>query len=131
MTPEQRLTAAAIIMRDALDQVDIEARRLAIERRRREARPRGQRTPPPVKAILLTTAAAAAALGLSEQTLRNWRSAGEGPPAVTRGKLVRYRQDDLEAWADAEFTVDRVPAQSAESPQTSHTVALTSNVRST
>ncbi|OZB81476.1 helix-turn-helix domain-containing protein [Microbacterium sp. 13-71-7] len=53
--------------------------------------------------ILLNTKAAAAMLGMSPQSLRNLRSAQQGPLAVKRGASVRYRPADLEAWAAAEF----------------------------
>lgn len=99
LTPAQRLRAAAAILRDAVDAIDESARMLEA------AHPRPRQTPLlSPGAILLTTAAAAEALGLGEQTLRNWRAEGHGPPAVTRGKLVRYRRADLEAWVDAEFS---------------------------
>lgn len=45
---------------------------------------------------LLTTEEAAAMLGLSPKTLRNWHSAGTGPPSVTIGlRARRYRLSDL------------------------------------
>ncbi len=65
----------------------------------RESRAESAREP-----ILLRTEDAVTFLGLSTQTLRNWRSMGQGPQAVTRGSLVRYRHVDLEEWAEAEFT---------------------------
>lgn len=57
---------------------------------------------------LLTTQQAAELLGLSEQTLRNWRTTGGGPPAVKVGRNVRYRGRDLERWLD-EHTELRTP----------------------
>ncbi|MFK0240569.1 helix-turn-helix transcriptional regulator [Microbacterium sp. NPDC090281] len=53
--------------------------------------------------VLLRTSDAAQMLGIAEQTLRNWRSHGEGPHAVQRGALVRYRPDDVREWAASEF----------------------------
>jgi excisionase family DNA binding protein len=79
------------------------AERLAEEVAGRVARIiREAATPPPLP-ILLTTQDAARLLGLGEQTLRNLRSSGEGPRAVTRGKLVRYRREHLVEWAADEF----------------------------
>ncbi|WP_034314116.1 helix-turn-helix domain-containing protein [Microbacterium sp. B19] len=105
MTPAERLRAAALIMRDAIEQQDYDAALRAKEERRAEAQsqPAEVDSAAPIDAILLTTEAAAARLGLSPHTLRIWRSAGEGPCFVRRGKLVRYRRSDLEVWVDAEF----------------------------
>jgi excisionase family DNA binding protein len=48
---------------------------------------------------LLTRAEAAAYLGLKEQTLAVWASAGRyALPYVRCGRLVRYRRSDLDAW---------------------------------
>lgn len=38
---------------------------------------------------------------LSEQTLANWRSMKIGPRYTKVGKAVLYREDDLDAWDDA------------------------------
>jgi hypothetical protein len=54
-----------------------------------------------VPAGLLNTAQAAAYLGREPQTLRKWRSLGEGPRFSGRGRGVRYRLRDLDAWIDA------------------------------
>jgi excisionase family DNA binding protein len=51
-----------------------------------------------VAAPLLRTAEAASYLALSPNTLRNWRSYGEGPPALKLGGAIRYRVEDLDAW---------------------------------
>lgn len=103
MTPEQRLSAAALIMRDAIETVDAAAREISARHASRAPQRAEAILVAPPDAILLTTAAVAALIGVSEQTLRNWRASGEGPPAVTRGKMVRYRRDALHAWVDAEF----------------------------
>ena len=48
---------------------------------------------------LLTTEQAANYLNLSSRTLRRMRADGAGPSFVrATTRLVRYRQDDLEAW---------------------------------
>lgn len=46
---------------------------------------------------------AAIILGLSKQTLRNWRTMGtKGPPYVIMGgRAIRYKVADLEAYAEA------------------------------
>lgn len=38
---------------------------------------------------------AAMMLSASPQTLRNWRSMGRGPAYCKRGRMVRYRVQDL------------------------------------
>jgi excisionase family DNA binding protein len=40
----------------------------------------------------------AAYLRIPPGTLRKWRSAGKGPPAVKLGKHLRFRIEDVEAW---------------------------------
>lgn len=51
---------------------------------------------------LLTSKQAAELLGLSEATLRSWRSAGKGPAYVNlEGRAVRYRACDIDAWIKA------------------------------
>ncbi len=52
---------------------------------------------------LLRTPAAATYLDVSPQTMRNWRSAGSGPPAIKlNGGAIRYRLADLDAWIAAQ-----------------------------
>ena len=47
------------------------------------------------------TEGAADRLGITPETLRNWRWRGEGPPFLKLGRAVRYRLSDLSAWLDA------------------------------
>lgn len=48
---------------------------------------------------LLTTEQAAAFLGTTRRTLEAWRYVGAGPVFVKlRGRMVRYRPSDLEAF---------------------------------
>lgn len=54
------------------------------------------------KVSTLTPRQVADELGIAEQTLANWRSAGTGPRFVKVGVLVRYRRSDVEAWLDLE-----------------------------
>jgi excisionase family DNA binding protein len=50
--------------------------------------------------ILLTEQEAADAIGLKPRTLQQWRLKGGGPRFVrVSGRCVRYRPEDLEAWA--------------------------------
>jgi Helix-turn-helix domain len=46
---------------------------------------------------VLTPTEAAALLRRAPATLANWRAAGTGPAYVKVGRLVRYRQSDLES----------------------------------
>lgn len=41
-------------------------------------------------------------LGVTVKTLRNWRSRGMGPPGFLIGGAVRYRQEAVHAWVDAQ-----------------------------
>jgi excisionase family DNA binding protein len=50
---------------------------------------------------LLTQREAATLLRLSERTLERFRVQGTGPVYVKAGRLVRYREADLEAWIAA------------------------------
>jgi len=44
---------------------------------------------------------AARYLGISNDTLRLWRSQRKGPPFFKAGeKLIRYRKADLDAWIE-------------------------------
>ena len=43
----------------------------------------------------------ASRLGLHPETLRRWALKDEGPPALRIGKLLRYREDELEAWLES------------------------------
>ena len=49
--------------------------------------------------VLLNTRKAAARLGLSPRTLARYRMSGTGPAFVRLGRSVRYRIEDLDAWA--------------------------------
>lgn len=50
----------------------------------------------------MTSDQAASHLVLSEATLRNWRSAGQGPAYVKVGRSVRYMTTDLDGWMGAQ-----------------------------
>ena len=52
---------------------------------------------PPLPAVL-SLQAAARYLDVKEATLRDWRVDRKGPPAIKYGRLVKYRQADLDAW---------------------------------
>lgn len=49
---------------------------------------------------LIGTSETADYLGVSEQTLANWRYLGRGPRFYRVGQLVKYDRGDLEAWLD-------------------------------
>jgi len=63
----------------------------------------------------MTPKMAARYLGISEATLRLWRSRGEGPCYFRAGKkLIRYRRLELDAWVEARLnkpSVTEVPSQ--------------------
>ena len=40
-------------------------------------------------------------MGLAEQTLRNWRHLGMGPPYYKLGRAVRYRLKDILSFMEA------------------------------
>lgn len=52
---------------------------------------------------LRTTAETAIQLGTKEATLIHWRSTGRNTlPYIKVGRLVRYRQRDIDAWLDSQ-----------------------------
>lgn len=55
-----------------------------------------------VDPIFINTSEAARLLGVSPSTLEKWRfyNVPDSPPAVRIGRAVRYKVDDLRAWAD-------------------------------
>jgi len=54
---------------------------------------------------------AARFLNLSVRTLQAWRTRGEGPAYVRAGRAIRYRQQDILAWIQA----NTIPAKSPPS----------------
>ncbi|MWL88123.1 helix-turn-helix domain-containing protein [Cupriavidus sp. SW-Y-13] len=55
--------------------------------------------------IFLTEPQAAVVLGVKPSTLERWRYASKGPSYVKIGGGVRYRPNDLSAWADANTVI--------------------------
>ncbi|WIA97652.1 helix-turn-helix domain-containing protein [Curtobacterium sp. MCBA15_004] len=49
---------------------------------------------------VMRTEEAAAYIGISPKTLLNWRSLRKGPVAVKQGRLLAYRQADLDAYLE-------------------------------
>lgn len=48
---------------------------------------------------LMTRKQVAEFLGVQPQTIARWKWAGkDGPPSITLGRSVRYRQSEVEAW---------------------------------
>jgi hypothetical protein len=75
--------------------------------------------PQPPLSPLLTPQDAAAYLRVAVRTLSNWRSQGGGPPYLKIRGLIRYRQDELEAWVQAQHrahTNDPGPPVAPASP---------------
>lgn len=56
-----------------------------------------------VDPIFINTTEAARLLGVSPSTLEKWRfhKTPDSPPSVRIGRAVRYKVDDLRAWANA------------------------------
>ncbi|MEE1296957.1 MAG: helix-turn-helix domain-containing protein [Bifidobacterium sp.] len=48
--------------------------------------------------VLMTTAEAAAYLGVSENALGVRRHNDSGPTYLKRGRFIRYRKSDIDAW---------------------------------
>jgi len=64
-------------------------------------------TTPTIKKRFLTTKEAAELLGLAPNTLSHSRVSGKlggtkAPSHIKKGRLVRYRLEDIEAWLDQE-----------------------------
>lgn len=59
---------------------------------------------PPITPLLLSSADAGRLLGVTADTLADWRAKGYGPPYVRVGEgirgRVRYPADAVRAWAD-------------------------------
>lgn len=53
---------------------------------------------------MLTTDEASQQLKMSPQTLADWRWKSKGPKFVKVGRLVRYRQSDLDQWLQRQVT---------------------------
>lgn len=49
---------------------------------------------------VVDTEGAAERLGITPETLRNWRWRGDGPPFLKLGRAVRYRLSELSDWLD-------------------------------
>lgn len=49
--------------------------------------------------------------GISEDTLRHWRSRGTGPRSARLGRRIVYRESEVVAWIEAQFAeADGTPA---------------------
>lgn len=69
-----------------------------------------QRGAQPPQSDLLTTEQAAAYLGVKPRSLEVWRCVGRyGLPYLKVGRLVRYRQSDLDAFLERNVRVDHAP----------------------
>ena len=66
--------------------------------------------------MYLNTVEAGRYLGLSHRTLRRYRVTGEGPVYFRFGGRVRYRRDDLDAWAAKRQEVSTSDDGTAERP---------------
>ena len=51
---------------------------------------------------LLTPVQVASRCGLAVSTLAKMRLRGDGPPHLKIGAAVRYREDDMETWLEAQ-----------------------------
>lgn len=52
---------------------------------------------------LMDEARLAARLGVSRATLQSWRYAGRGPRYLKIGRLIRYREADVDAYLRAQL----------------------------
>jgi predicted DNA-binding transcriptional regulator AlpA len=55
---------------------------------------------------LLKLQEVAAMTGIPENTLRFWRHQGTGPKSAKLGRRVVYREADVLAWVEEQFTKD-------------------------
>lgn len=55
---------------------------------------------------LLKPAEVAEILDIPLQTLYSWRRKRQGPPAARMGRHLRYRQPDVRAWIDQQFSAE-------------------------
>jgi predicted DNA-binding transcriptional regulator AlpA len=53
------------------------------------------------KIVFLSDRQVSQQLGMSRQTLANWRHLGRGPRFVKAGRLIRYAMNDLLAFMEA------------------------------
>ena len=75
----------------------------------------------PTKERLLTPAEASNLLGVSRETLRQWRKTGYGPPMSDHeGRNIRYPEGPLKAWIRCHTLFPEKLSESAE--ETSETV---------
>lgn len=66
---------------------------------KRNQNPPNMPAPDPRELILLTPEAAAKLLGVSIDTLSDWRCrGGQGPRYLRVGRLIRYRECELQEW---------------------------------
>ena len=57
---------------------------------------------PAIGTDLIDECALAVRLGVSRSTLQSWRYAGRGPRFIKLGRLVRYRNADVDAYLAAQ-----------------------------
>ena len=71
-----------------------------------------QPTPTQTDSSPMTTKDAAAFLGLKPETLEIWRCSGRyALPYIKVGRLVRYRQRDLELWLEQRVATSTATAK--------------------
>lgn len=75
----------------------------------------------------MTSQQLAEQLGITERTMRNWRSAGKGPRyfKAPGTQVIRYDPADVADWLDhnRRYTADDAPAGPADFQQIEETVA--------
>jgi excisionase family DNA binding protein len=87
-------------MNDLDSIIDLLAERVAARvLERLNVQPASQPAPQPVARQWLDTDAAAEHLGMKSRTLVAWRERGRGPAYHRVGGRVRYRRDELDAFA--------------------------------
>lgn len=50
-------------------------------------------------------------VGVSVDTARYWHATGYGPKGARIGRRLKYRESDIDAWINEQFSKDSAPAK--------------------
>jgi excisionase family DNA binding protein len=67
-------------------------------------------------ARVFTTEELATLLNISQATLAGWRCVGRGPRYFKQGRLVRYREQDVDEWLKHQFKAEGSRTRPASMP---------------